>query len=264
MDITVIIGIVAGTYFLLQAIGLESVLSLFFNPNAMIMVLGGTICASMVHFPWTNFSKIPELLFVIFSMKKHNYKKDITFITALSKKIKMQGKTSIKDDIQCISDHFLKTGLQLYVDNVDAEELDEILNENIGYMRERHYQGIQIFEQMAKYSPAFGLLGTVVGLIKLLAELQNPEAIGPGMALALVTTFYGLILANLVFTPLGGRLYVYSQEEQLQKEMLLVGIMAIAKEENSFIVEEKMMLFLTDKERKKKRKKTRKKADSNG
>lgn len=264
MDITIIIGIVTGTYFLLQAIGMESVLGLFFHPQAMVMVLGGTICASLVHFPWTHFSKLPWLIFVIFSMKKHNYKKDITFITALSKKIKMQGKTSIKDEIEGISDHFLKTGLQLYVDNVETEELEDILSENIGYMRERHHQGIQIFDQMAKYSPAFGLLGTVVGLVKLLAELQNPEAIGPGMALALVTTFYGLMLANLVFNPMGGRLRVYSQEEQLQKEMLLVGIMAIAKEENSFVVEEKMMLFLTDKERKKKRKKKRKKAQKNG
>ncbi len=263
MDITIIIGILIGTYFMMTAIGIESVLALFYHPEALLMVLGGTICATMVHFPWTHFSKFPSLAKIIFSMKKYNLKKDIDFLVAISKKVKLTGKSSINSDIQGILDHFLKMSLQLYVDNVEASELEDLLTENVCYIRERHQQGIQIFDQMAKYSPAFGLLGTVIGLIKLLAELQNPEAIGPGMALALVTTFYGLILANLVFTPMGGRLTIYSQDEQLQKEMLMVGIMAIVKEENSYVVEEKMLLFLTDKERQKKRKKAKKKKASN-
>ena len=135
---------------------------------------------------------------------------------------------------------------------MELETLEKIMYSNIEHINNRHQKGIHFFEQLAKYAPSFGLLGTVIGLIKLLAELENPEAVGPGMSVALVTTFYGIVLANLIFLPLAGRLKNYSYEEQIKNEMLLVGVISIAKGELSFVTKEKMMMYLSKNERNKK------------
>ena len=122
--------------------------------------------------------------------------------------------------------------------------------ENIENIKKRHLQSFSFFESLANYAPAFGLLGTVIGLIKLLANLQSPEQLGQGMAIAMVTTFYGLALANLLFLPISGRLRLLSFQEILQKEMLLVGVVSISNNESSYVVKEKMQMFLSKQERK--------------
>ena len=127
----------------------------------------------------------------------------------------------------------------------------EHLRDNIDYMKKRHSQGIRFFEQMAKYAPGFGLLGTLIGLIMMLAQLDDPATLGPSMSVALVTTFYGVLLSNLVFLPLAGRLQISSTEEVLQKEMFLEGVICISKEESGYLIREKMAMLLPEKERKK-------------
>ena len=129
--------------------------------------------------------------------------------------------------------------------------MEIILLENIKYIQKRHSLGILFFETMGKNSPAFGLFGTVVGLIKLLSDLGSPELFGASMAMAMVTTFYGLFFSYLVFNPIAGRLKILSFEESLHKEMLMVGVLGLANNDQSFVVKEKMALFLTEKERKK-------------
>ena len=258
MDISIIIGIGIGITLMTQAIGVESIINLFYHPASLLIVLGGTFGATLVHFPFTQVIKFGARLKVIFSMKKHNFQKDIDYFVQLAEKVEKEGKSSILPDVESHKDHFIKTSLQLFVDNVSTDELENILNENVAYIMKRHSQGYLFFEQMGKYAPAFGLLGTVIGLIKLLSELENPEAVGPGMSLALITTFYGIILANLVFLPLSGRLKTYSFEEALQKEMMIVGIMSLAKGEASYIIKDKMMMFLTKHERDKKKGKQKK------
>ncbi|RAP34386.1 motility protein A [Candidatus Marinamargulisbacteria bacterium SCGC AG-439-L15] len=253
MDISVLIGIALGISLMTQAIGIESILNLFYHPASLLIVLGGTVGATLVHFPFTQVIKFGGRLMVIFSMKKHDFQKDIDSLVGLAQKVEQEGKSAILPDIESNKDHFIKTSLQLFVDNVSTDELEQVLNENVAYIMKRHSQGYLFFEQLGKYAPAFGLLGTVIGLIKLLSELENPEAVGPGMSLALVTTFYGILLSNLLFLPLSGRLKTYSFEESLQKEMLVVGIMSLAKGEPSYIIREKMMLFLTHREREKKK-----------
>ena len=183
-------------------------------------------------------------------LKKYNYQKDIDYLTDISKSIRSNGAQSIIGSINNCPDHFLKTGLQLLVDQIQPNELDKILSLNMNYIQKRHLQGIMFFEQMAKYAPAFGLLGTTIGLVQLLANLKDPSIIGQGMSIALVSTFYGILMANFLFAPISGRLRAYSIEELFQKEMLKVGILSVAKNESSVIVQEKMMLFLTQKERK--------------
>ena len=250
MDITILIGGIFIATLLISSIGIDSFVLLFVNVDALILVFGCTFAATLIHFPITQVLRIWHRLKVLFSFKKYNYKKDIDYLTSISKSIRTNGVQSIIGTVNACPDHFLKTGLQLLVDQINVNELEKVLSLNISYIQRRHLQGIMLFEQMAKYAPAFGLLGTTIGLVQLLANLKDPSMIGQGMSIALVSTFYGILMANFLFSPIAGRLRAYSIEESFQREMLKVGILAVAQNESSVIVREKMMLFLTQKERK--------------
>lgn len=251
MDPTVFVGILVGVSLLMNAIGIETGMKLFFHPASLLIVLGGTLGATLVHFPITQLFKLGPRLKVIFSLKSRNSKQDIELITSIGEKLKKEGRLSLSKEISKIKDHFLRDALQLLIDRIQLDELEKILRENIEYMQKRHLQGIRFFEQMGKYAPGFGLLGTLIGLIMMLAELDDPATLGPSMSVALVTTFYGVLLTNLLFLPLAGRLRISSNEETLQKEMLLEGLMCIAREESTYLVREKMSMLLPEKERKK-------------
>ena len=250
LDVTLVIGIILAFGLNAYAIGLEYIVDLFWNPPSLIIVLGGVTAAAHLQFPDTQFKKVFSRLKVAFSMKQtQNFKLDIEFISELGKKVRVQGIESIQPDVDLQTDHFIKSALQLLVDKITPHDLELILLENIKYIQKRHSLGILFFETAGKYAPAFGLFGTVVGLIKLLADLSSPELFGQSMAMAMVTTFYGLLFSYLVFNPIAGRLKVLSYEESLQKEMLLVGIMALANNDAPYVIKEKMQMFLTDKER---------------
>jgi chemotaxis protein MotA len=251
MDPTVILGVVIGISLLLNAIGIDMGLKLFFHPPSIMIVLGGTLGATMVHFPITQIFKLGPRLRVIFSFRSRNYKRDIDKVAGIAEKVKKEGRMSINNEIPRIKDHFLRNALQLLIDKVSPDHLERIMEDNIAYMKQRHDQGIRFFEQMAKYAPGFGLLGTLIGLIMLLAQLEDPKTVGPNMSVALVTTFYGVLLSNLVFLPLSGRLRISSNEEIIQKEMMLAGIVALAKGESGYIIREKMSMLLPERERKK-------------
>lgn len=252
IDVTLMIGVILAFVLNGYAIGMDYILELFWNPPSLIIVLGGVIAATHLQFPDTQFKKIFSRLRIAFSIKQtQNFIIDINFMSELGKKVRVQGIESIQEDIDQQNDHFLKSSLQLLVDKVSSHDLELILLENIKYIQKRHSLGILFFETMGKYAPAFGLFGTVVGLIKLLSDLSSPELFGQSMAMAMVTTFYGLLLSYLVFNPIAGRLKVLSFEESLQKEMLLVGILALANNDPPYVIKEKMQLFLTDKERRK-------------
>lgn len=264
MDISILVGVFLASFIVSKAIGFEEFLNIFFHIESILIVLGGVMAAALVHFPFNQMMKIFSRIRVLFSMKRYDYSKTINMIEEMSKKVRAEGKVSVKELVNKADDHFLKMGMQLYLDNLSTENLRSSLEESIDYTMKRHDQGIQFFEQLSKYSPSFGLLGTVIGLIKLLSKLENPEAVGPGMSLALITTFYGVFLANLIFLPMAGRLHLYSQQELMQKEMILVGILSISNNEPSIVVREKMLMFLSEKDRKKSDKKAAKKEKGNG
>ena len=249
IDPTVFLGVIIGIGLLLKAIGLEFGLKFFFHAPSLLVVLGGTIGATMVHFPLTQLFKFGARLRVIFSVKTRHYAKDIELVTSLAERVRREGRMSLNGIIPSLNDHFLQSALQLLVDKVPPDDLEDIMKDNLLYMQTRHDMGIRFFEQMAKYAPGFGLLGTLIGLILLLAQLEDPASVGPNMSTALITTFYGVLLSNLVFMPLAGRLRISSDEELLQKEMMLEGIISMAKGESSYIIREKMLMFLSEKEK---------------
>ena len=143
----------------------------------------------------------------------------------------------------------MKTGLELVVDGIETDLIIEILNNNISKIEGRYMKGAKMYKTWGSYAPAFGMIGTLVGLIQMLAELDNPDNIASGMAAALITTFYGALLANLILNPLGFNLENKGQREVENREMMLVGILSIKNGDSTRILEEKLTSFLNEKEK---------------
>ncbi|MFC1726798.1 motility protein A, partial [candidate division KSB1 bacterium] len=141
-------------------------------------------------------------------------------------------------------------GIQLAVDGTEPELLNDIMDTELAYIESRHKKGRGIFEQWGYFAPAWGMIGTLIGLINMLANLDNPDALGPGMAVALITTLYGSVLANFLLLPIAGKLKNYSEEELLIKEMMIQGILSIQSGDNPRIVEQKLNSFIAPKDRK--------------
>ncbi|MBT5855532.1 motility protein A [bacterium] len=251
MDFSILLGLALGGALIGFTIGLDETMTALLQPMSIIIVLGGTVVSGLLNFPSSQLKRAVQSLKVIFSLRQVSYIEDIEWLSSLANKARKEGLDSILPDLEPCKDHFLHDGLQLVVDRLSTEELEKVLKEDISYIAKRHMLSINVFEQLGRYAPAFGLLGTVIGLIRLLANLTDPSQVGPGMAIALVTTFYGVFFANLIFYPIAGRLQACSFEEALQKELFLVGLIALAKNEPAFVIREKMMLFLTGKEREK-------------
>ena len=160
-----------------------------------------------------------------------------------------EGLLALEAEIALIDDHFLKLGLQLVVDGTPPETVREILETEITATRERHKQGVSFLSNIASYSPALGVIGTVMGLIAMLQDLSDPGAMGPAIATAFLTTLYGAVLANIVYGPLAVKLQFFSEQELLVHEMAVEGIMALQAGDNPFLVQAKMAAFLPAKVR---------------
>jgi chemotaxis protein MotA len=136
------------------------------------------------------------------------------------------------------------------VDGLEPQSIREILETEIEFIRTRHRLGVDIFASMGAFAPAMGLIGTLIGLVQMLRSMEDPSSIGPAMALALITTFYGALMANLLFLPISGKLRTRSEEELFVKELMLEGVMAVTKGDNPRIVEQKLHAFLSPRLRK--------------
>ncbi len=155
------------------------------------------------------------------------------------------GALALEQEIHAIDDAFTIKGLQMLVDGQEAQQIRDMMDLEIQYLQERHSTGKKILEFMGAAAPAFGMIGTLIGLVQMLRSLSSPDAIGQGMAVALLTTFYGAFFANLIFIPLAGKLGIYSQAERMAMEMITEGICAIARGDNPTSVREKMQAFVS-------------------
>jgi chemotaxis protein MotA len=162
-----------------------------------------------------------------------------------AERARREGMLALEEDSENEEDEFLRKGLRLAVDGTDPQLLEKILSTDIAQISARHKEGKKILEAGGAFAPAFGMIGTLVGLVNMLASLEDPTSIGAGMATALITTFYGAVLANAFFLPLAGKLENRSEEEILVKEMVIDGIMAIQSGDSPRIVEEKLRSFLS-------------------
>jgi len=212
----------------------------FFDAPSVAVVLGGVIAALMISFPLRCFAKIPRHLKIIFFPTKYNPQDYIVQIVELAKEARINGLLSLEGKLEETKDPFLKNSMMLVVDAVEPEKVKALLEKELDYLDERHAQDRAFYDKAAAYAPAYGMIGTLMGLVNLLKQLNDPDAIAPAMALALVTTFYGSILANLVFMPISNKLRIRHEEEYLCKLIVAEGVESIQAGDAPRFIEEKL------------------------
>ena len=212
----------------------------FWDVPSVAVVFGGVVAALMISFPLKCFTKIPRHLKIVLFPTKYNPKDYIVQIVELAKEARINGLLSLEGKLEETKDPFLKSSMMLVVDAVEPEKVKQLLETELDYLDERHAQDRAFYDKASAYAPAFGMIGTLMGLINLLKQLDDPDAIAPAMALALVTTFYGTILSNLVFTPISNKLRVRHEEEYLCKLIIAEGVESIQAGDNPRFIEEKL------------------------
>ena len=249
MDLATVIGIVLSFGLVLSAILSKGSIGTFIDPASMLIVVGGTIGATMVNFPLGHILGVVGVIKNAFFSSLESPQSIIDKFMEYANRARREGILSLEPLIKEIDDLYLQKGLQLTVDGLEPQSIQEILETEVSYLEERHERGAEIMNAFGAFAPAMGMIGTVIGLILMLKTMDDPSTIGPSMAVALITTFYGALLANLVFLPMAGKLKQRSKEEVLLKEMVMEGILSISKGENPRIIEEKLSSFLPPKSR---------------
>ena len=240
MDLATLIGILASFGLVGMTILSGDGASTFLNVPSILVVFGGTIGATLVCFPLKTVLGTVGVLRKTFFFKGISNADIIKTLEELAKKARKEGLLSLQAAGDDIDDDFYKAGLQLVVDGQEADTIEAILATEIEYIGARHGVGSDLFKAMGTYAPAFGMIGTVIGLIQMLQSMSDPSSIGPAMAVALITTFYGALLANVVFIPLSGKLRVRSKEEVFRKELLIKGFLSLLAGDDPHVMREKL------------------------
>lgn len=245
MDIATIVGLVAGVGILLTAIFLGGSFTLFIDIPSMLIVGGGTIASTLINYP------LSDVVSVLATLKNAFFHKSAT-PDALIKQLvhfatvaRREGILALESHANQAGDEFLKKSVQLAIDGTSPELIKDILTTDLAFMEDRHALGQSVLTAMGTYAPAFGMIGTLVGLIQMLAALNDPSSIGAGMAVALLTTLYGALLANVFFLPCAGKLKIRTSNEMLLKEVIIEGILSIQSGDNPRIVEQKLKAFIS-------------------
>jgi chemotaxis protein MotA len=249
MDLATILGVVLGFVVIIGTILHEGDLAIFFNIPALAIVFGGMTCATMIHFSMGQFLGIFSVIKKTLLHKTIPPQELIQMMVSYAAINRRDGALALEQEMGKIKNPFLVKGVQMLVDGQDEEAIRELMDLEIQYLEERHAMGKKILDFMGASCPSFAMVGTLIGLISMLSSMESPDEIGAGMAVALVCTFYGALLANLVFLPLGGKLGQYSKVEKISMEMVVAGVCAIAKGESPTGVREKMQVFISAKRR---------------
>ncbi len=247
MDITTFVGILVAGGLVVSSIIMGGPGGWFINYPSLMIVIGGTMGATLINYPLSDVMSVFGVAKNAFSHTSESPNRLIALIIDFAKRARREGILSFESQLGDIDDPFLVKGLQLAIDGMESNSIEEILRTEIQFVQERHRLGSEIFATMGAFAPAIGMLGTIIGLVQMLMQMDDPSSIGGPMAVALLTTFYGVLSANLFFIPISGKLKTRSKEEMLIKQMTLEGILSIQAGDNHRIVEQKLKAFLAPK-----------------
>ncbi len=232
---------------MLMAILQGGTLGIFIDVPSMLIVFGGTAGVALVNFPLGDVLSAVNIAKKAFLFKEVNTNDLLAQLMEFANKARKEGILSLQGSIDSIEDTFLVKALQMAVDGQEPEDLKAMLNTEIDYIAQRHSLGVDIFESLGAISPAMGMVGTLIGLVQMLQNMSDPSSIGPAMAVALLTTFYGAVLANIIFLPIAGKLKTRSKTELLQKTIIVEGMGSILSGENPRVMEQKLHAFIAPK-----------------
>ena len=234
----------AGLLILAIAIAPGSSFAAFLDYPSLAVVVGGALAACGIAFPLRTLLLTPKVAKKIFMPKSAELRPVITQLVECAEIARRDGVLALENKTQEIEDPFLLLGVQMAVDGADVELIEKILRSEMEAVAQRHKTGKSLMETMGRYAPAFGMIGTLMGLIIMLGNMDNPEAIGPGMAVALITTLYGAVVSNLFFLPFADKLAFYSKREMEVREVILRGILSIQEGDNPRVLEQKLKTYL--------------------
>jgi chemotaxis protein MotA len=245
MDIGTLLGVIGGLVLIgfAMAIG-DGGIGQFVNVPSVLIVIGGTVAATAIAFPTKELKNIVAVSRRVFRNSQEEVNEIVTFLTACAQEARKNGLLALENMARRTKHKPLAKGLALIADGTDSATLHEILSTELKQMKEHHNVGKLIFAEMGKFAPAFGMIGTLVGLVQMLANLSDPSTIGPNMAVALLTTLYGALLANLIFLPMVTKLERRSKIEAFEIELMNLGLVSINRGESTQILKEKLDAFL--------------------
>lgn len=251
MDIGTVVGMAGAFTLMIVAIFISpgGSLGAFIDIPSVAVVIGGSILTMMVSLPVSIVLLLPKVVMKSVFATSVDLKGLVTKLVEFAMVARRDGILALENHVDESTDPFIATGIRLAVDGTDAGLIEKLLNEEIEALADRHKKGKQLCDLMGKYAPAFGMIGTLIGLVLMLGNMSDPSAIGPGMAVALLTTLYGAVVANVVFLPISDKLSYYSKEEVQARILILRGVMAIQAGDNPRIVEQKLNVFLAPKDR---------------
>ena len=245
MDIATVVGIIAGFGLILISIILGGTLDTFINVPAIVIVVGGTISATLINYPLTDVVGLMGPVRQAFFTQDIDPRGLIQKLTEFATIARREGILALETHANETDDEFLGKSIQLAIDGTAPELIRDILTTEVAFMEDRHSRGQAILTSMGASAPAFGMIGTLIGLVQMLAGMEDPSSIGLGMAVALLTTLYGAVLANVVFIPVAGKLKVRTAGELLVKEITIEGILSIQSGDNPRVVEQKLKAFIS-------------------
>ena len=247
MDIATLVGFVAGVALLSWAIisGAGDKVGAFVDAPSIAVVIGGMLAATLISFPLKAVLGVAGVIKKAFLHKALSPQTLIEDLVSYAETARRDGILSLEGVLKDVDDDFVVKGIQMAIDGTDPELIEQILNSELDSVAERHSMGKAILDTMGKYAPSFGMVGTLIGLVIMLQNMSDPSKIGGSMAIALLTTLYGAVVANLVCLPLADKLEKRSSEELLLKEIVIRGVMSIQSGDNPRVVEQKLKTFLS-------------------
>lgn len=250
MDIATVIGILSAFGLVTIGIKMGGPLSYFVDGPSLMIVVGGTVGATLIAYPLREVLGVGGVIKNAFFHRLPDPAGVITQLVQFSGKARRDGILALENETKDLRDIFMARGIQLAVDGQEPEAIESILQTEIDKVRARHKKGADILSSMGMFAPALGMIGTLIGLVLMLQNMSDPSTIGPAMAVAIITTFYGAVMANLLFNPLAAKLRGRSEDEIEIKELTLQGILAIAAGDNPRVVEQRLHAFLRPNRRK--------------
>ncbi|MDC3412680.1 flagellar motor protein MotP [Aquibacillus sp. 3ASR75-11] len=248
-DLLTPIGITLGFVMLMFGIissGGTSGFASFLQIASILIVIGGLAAALLINFNLDQVKLTPVVMKEAFSKNEQSLSDLIGLFVRLSERARREGLLALENELEDVNDPFIRKGILLAVDGIEPDVINDIMSAEIIAMEERHQKGRAIIEKAGEYAPAWGMIGTLIGLVLMLNNLQDPSTLGPNMAVALLTTFYGTVLSNLVFIPMAGKLENKTDEEIFLKQIVIEGVIGVQSGQNPRILEEKLSAFLSN------------------
>ncbi len=251
MDIASVVGLVLGILVMVVSIMIAEGASFgaFIDYPSVMVVVGGAFAAVLISFPLKNFLTLGSVMKTVFFNKSQSIPELIDLIVSLAETARRDGLLALESKLTEVDNSFVVLGIQMSVDGTPQEVIDDIMRTEMDAVAARHAAGKALLDQLGRYAPAYGMIGTLLGLIIMLGNMEDPSSIGAGMAVALLTTLYGAVVSNLICLPFADKLGFLHRQEMLAMEIALRGVMGIQSGDNPRVIGQKLRTFIPPKQR---------------